>query len=986
MVLFNSLYIMAAIEQNIQVKGQVVDTNSEPIIGANILVKGTTNGVISDIDGNFTITANKGATLQISYIGYQSKEVQIQSNNIKIQLENDTEILDEVVVVGYGTMKKSSLTGSSSHIESDKVQGFPSTNLLDAMQGLAAGVYISPSRQPGDDPSINIRGTRSLTASNSPLLIVDGMPGSWENLSTEDISSMEILKDAAATAIYGSRAANGVILITTKSAQNQNGKIKVEVNSYVGANLYHFTKYASPEHYAEMIRDVTRMKVHGLDKEAWENSDIDTQKALQDWNPIWYDNYYNKGISFDWQDALFDNTSFNTGHNISVSNTTGKVSYKLSYSYQDNNSYYKTVNYQRHILNSNVKIKFNKYIDAGIITRLSYRKNTGYPGDMVENLIRMTPFETPYIDENPQNGYKDKVGAEGYVNAMFNYQDGNYVDDKIGKRGDIIATANIRPFSWLTFTTNLKLGFNETSRGEYYDSKTSTRNLGYNLARFNKGSNEDYTWNGILTFNKTIGKHHVNATAVMEAIQEKSESVTAKSEDIPASYMDYHFLQSGTLAQEVSSNYQKSNLLSYMFRLQYEYNNKYLFNAAVRYDGSSKLAPQNRWRLFPSVAIAWRISEEDFLKGNQFISNLKLRASYGEIGNQAISSYQTMTRLKSKTYDWYGGKGFYTWQPDGLANKALGWEISKTWNAGLDFGLFNNRLNGSIEFYHTRNVDLLMNRNLPESTGFGQITQNIGTTQNQGIEATISYAIIQNKDINWVISGNVSRNWNKIIELNDGKDDTSNGWYIGKPIRMVRGYELLGVWQLDEMEEAKKYNREPGNPKVKDQDQDGRLTEDDKIFYGQKEPKILASLQNSFQYKELDFSFNIVGQFGHYITASNIVPLWDGSRWPIEDIEWWTPLNGTNKWPRMQSGYTQNDTSLWDIQKGDFIKLQNISIGYDFSRLASKYVKVDKLRLYLQASNLWYIYKNCYSFLNPEQPNTMYTIPTSIVFGVNLIF
>lgn len=433
-----------------------------------------------------------------------------------------------------------------------------------------------------------------------------------------------------------------------------------------------------------MVRDVVRMQVHGLDKVAWENSDIDTEEGLLRWNTTWHDNYYSKGVSYDWQDALFDNSSFNMGHNISVSNSNNKVSYKLSYSYQDNNSYYKTVSYQRHILNSNVKINYNKYIDVGLITRLSYRKNTGWPGDMVENLIRMTPFETPWIDENPVNGYKDRIGSENYVNAMLNYQEGNYVDDRIGKRGDIIAVANIRPFPWLTFTTNLKLGFNETSRGEYYDSKTVNRNLGYNLARFNKGANQDYTWNSILTFDKTFGKHHVNATAVMEAIQEKSESVTAKAEDIPAAYMDYHFLKSGTQSQEVSSDYRKENLLSYLFRLQYEYNNKYLFNVAFRYDGSSKLAKDSRWRLFPSAAVAWRITEEDFLKDNNVVSNLKLRASYGEIGNQAISPYQTMTRLKSKTYDWYGGNGFYTWQPDGLANKALGWEISKTWNVGLD--------------------------------------------------------------------------------------------------------------------------------------------------------------------------------------------------------------------------------------------------------------------------------------------------------------
>lgn len=972
-------------QAKVAVSGLIVDERGEALVGVSVLVKGTTNGTTTGMDGRFTLNCAPEDLLLISYIGFKPMEVKANENLSRIVLQEDVELLEEVVVIGYGTMKKSSLTGSSTHVKAEQIEGFPSVSVLDAVQGLAAGVQISPSRQPGEDPSIIIRGTRSLKASNSPLLIVDGMPGSWENVSTEDIASMEILKDAAATAVYGSRAANGVILITTKEAK-KGDKIKVELSSYVGLNKYRLPKYATPEHYAEMVRDVVRMQVYGLDKAAWEASDIDTKEAMSRWNATWHDNYYENGISFDWQDALFNDSSFNTGHSISISNSNDKTSYRVSYNFQDNNSYYETVSYQRHILSSNIKYKFNKYVDMGVITRLSYRKNTGWPGDMVENLIRMTPFETPYVDEDPAKGYKDRVGSENYVNAMLNYQDGNYVDDRIGKRADVIGALNVRPFSWLTFTTNLKLGFNEYSRGEYYDSKTVNRNLGYNYARFDKGSSQNYTWNAILTFDKTFGVHHINATAITEAIEDKSESVAAKSENIPAAYMDYHFLSSGTQGQEVSSNFNKSNLLSYMFRMQYEYNSKYLFNVAFRYDGSSRLAKDNRWRLFPSASMAWRITEEEFLKNNPVVSTLKLRASYGEIGNQAIGTYETMTTLKSKTYNWYGGNGFYTWQPNGLANKALGWEISKTWNVGLDFGFMKNRLEGTVEYYNTRNVDLLMNRSIPETTGFSSLTQNIGTTQNVGIEASLNYNLIQTKDIQWVIGGNFSRNWNKIVDLLDGQDDPGNGWYIGKPISMVREYQLLGIWQLDEKDQAKVYNREPGNPKVADLDGDGKLTDDDKIFWGQRAPKVLASLQSSFRYKGFDFSFNLVGQFGHYIRSSNVVPLWNGTRWPIDAIEWWTPLNETSKWPRMQTGYTQSDTGLWDIQKGDFIKLQNISLGYDFGKAASNWVNVDRIRVYLQASNLGYIYKNCYSFLNPEQANTMYTIPASFVFGVNLSF
>lgn len=306
-------------------------------------------------------------------------------------------------------------------------------------------------------------------------------------------------------------------------------------------NKYDFIEMQSPEKYNAMIRDVMRYQSHGLDKEAWENSDIDLRRGLEMFNGLWADNYYNKGITFNWQDALFNSHSVTTGHNISIGQATDKISYKLSYSFQDDNSYYKTMNYKRHILNNNVKINLAKWMDLGLITRLSLRDMGGWPGSMWENYRRMSPFETPYIDEDPSKGLKDVVGKEKYVNALLNYQDGNFVNDRINKRADIILTANIRPFSWLTFTTNLKLDYKESSNGKYYDSKTSEQNLGYNFASFNKGSDSGYTWNGILNFDKSFGSHHLMATAVLEAQQSKGESVEASSQDIPAKYMDYHF-------------------------------------------------------------------------------------------------------------------------------------------------------------------------------------------------------------------------------------------------------------------------------------------------------------------------------------------------------------------------------------------------------------------------------------------------------------
>lgn len=968
-----------------KITGNIVDINKIPIIGANIIEKGTTNGTITDIDGNFALEIGNNSVILISYIGYLDQEINTSGRStFNITLLEDTKQLDEVVVVGYGTMRRSSLTGSISRVEAEKIEAFPSTNVLDAMQGQAAGIFITPSRQPGESPSIRIRGSRSLSAGNNPLLIIDGMPGSWDNLVSQDIASMEILKDAAATAIYGSRAANGVVLVTTKSASQ--GKLSIEVGSYIGINTYDFIKMQSAEKYAELIRDVMRYQTHGvMNKELWENTFIDTKKGMEMFNSTWAENYYENGINFDWQEALFNNSSLNQGHNISIANQTDKIGYRLSYNYQEDNSYYKTVNFRRHVLSSNVNMKLAKWLSLGMINRIVFRENSGWPDNMWDNMRRMTPFETPYIDDDSSKGLKDAIGKEKYVNALWNYEKGYLVHENKGKMGDLILKLDVKPIDWLTLTTNLKIDYNDRSRGIYRDSKTSYQNLGLNYASMEKTSDFGYTWNGILNFDKIFrDTHKIMSTAVVEAIQEKDEWVGASSQNIPAQYMDYHFLQSGIINRDIWSGYEKTTLLSYMFRTQYEYMGKYLFNFAVRTDGSSRLAEGNKWRTFPSMSMAWVLTEEEFMKNQSLFTVLKLRGSYGEVGNQAISAYQTLTTLTQGAYSW-AGNGIYTWQPSGIANKRLGWEVSKTWNTGLDFNILKNKLSGGIELYSTINEDLLMQRSIPQSTGFSNIWQNIGKTSNKGVEISLSSELISRKEFKWNISSMTSRNWNKIIDLADGKDNRGNRWFIGHPISIIWDHKKTGIWQIEEAEEAKKYKMEPGEIKLIDRDGDLAFTDNDRFILGQKEPKWITSLQNNLKYKNIDFSFNIVGQFGHLITASNYTQEWNADKMMIDAVDWWTPLNPTNDWPRAHTAQSHKFNGTLSIFNGDFIKMQNISLGYDLSSFFSK-VDLKKLRIYFQASNPFYFYKSCPPDVNPEQPNTMYTIPSSYVMGINLNF
>jgi len=974
-------------QQKQQITGHVSDVDGIPIIGANIVEVGTTNGTVTDVEGNFSLNVEENAIIKITYIGYLEQDIKTTGlTNITVTMQEDMQALDEIVVVGYGTMRRSSLTGSISKVETNQIEAFPSTNVVDALQGQAAGVFVTPSRQPGEAPSIRIRGSRSLSAGNNPLLIIDGMPGSWDNLASQDIASMEILKDAAATAIYGSRAANGVVLVTTKSAKDGASKVNIEVSSYVGVNDYGFIKMQSAEKYAELIRDVMRYQTHGvMNADLWHNSSIDTRRGMEMFNATWAENYYDKGINYDWQEALFNESSFNQGHSIAISNRSNNMSYRVSYNFQENNSYYKTVNFQRHVLNSNVNLKLNSWIDLGMINRIMFMQRSGWPDNMWDNLRRMTPFETPFVDDDPSNGFKDAIGKEKYVNALWNYEEGYLVQDIKRKMGDVILKLDLKPVEWLTLTTNLKIDYNERTSGNYRDSKTSYQNLGFNYASMEKRSDFDYSWNTILNFEKEFKEsHNIMATAVIEAIEDRREWVGASSQNIPAQYMEYYFLQSGITNRNLWSGFEKTSLLSYMFRTQYEFMGKYLLNAAVRADGSSRLASGNKWRTFPSISAAWVITEEEMMKNQDLFSVLKLRASYGEVGNQAISPYQTLTTLTQGAYSW-AGDGIYTWQPSGIANANLGWEVSKTWNVGVDFNISRGKLSGGVEFYHTVNEDLLMQRSLPQSTGFSSIWQNIGKTMNEGIELSLSSNIIARNELKWTINGMIARNWNKIIDLADGQDNRGNRWFIGHPISVTWDYKKMGIWQIDEAEEAKQYNMEPGEIKVIDRDGDFAFTDNDRFILGQREPKVIASIQNVLNYKNFDFNFNVVGQFGHLIQASNYTAEWNGDKMIIDAIDWWTPLNPTNDWPRAQTAQANKFTSTLSIFNGNFIKMQNISLGYDLTDLVSQ-LDISKLRVYLQASNPFYIYKACPRDVNPEQPNTMYTIPASYVIGVNFNF
>jgi TonB-linked SusC/RagA family outer membrane protein len=985
----------------IPVSGTVTDQQKQPLPGVSIAVKGTSVGTITDANGAFSlVNVPENATLVFSFVGMKTREIAVAGKTtIRVALEEDIVGLDEVVAVGYGTMKRSSLTGSTAVMDAGKIEAFPSVNIADAFQGKTAGVYVNPSNEPGGDVAIRVRGNRSLSATNDPLIIIDDVPGDLSNLNSTDIESVEVLKDAAATAIYGSRAANGVILITTKKAKITG--MTVEVNSYAGINRFSFIEMQSKDEYVDFIRNIICARNYGYtDADAWKNSDITTQDALEAWSSGAAANYA-AGREFDWQSMMLDDASLQTGHHISVSTKNQRASSRLSYNYMYDNGYYATNDFQKHILSYYYNYQVNDWLKFGFDSRLAFRKNNLAPDDLWEFMKRMNPLENPY---NEDGSLRETLGLEQYTNPLWTYEDGYFIDKKSNRSADIVLKADVKLTGKLTYNTNFKMGFGNGNRSWYYHSLSMPQLGGNPEAGIRNTETYDHTWNNILNYVNDFGRHHLNITAVQELQFDKTVYSEMSGENVPLKELEYYNLETATDNLSLDSDYSKSTLASFLGRVQYEYNGRYLFNFALRADGSSRLAEGNKWAYFPSAAAAWRISEEPFMQKMSWLAGLKLRASYGEVGNQGIDPYQTQTLLESGTYSW-GDTGTLTWAPETLANKGLGWEISKTMNLGFDWGIWNNRVSGMVDFYKTKNRDLLMQRTLAGITGFGSIWDNIGSTENKGFELVVNSDLIRSDGLNWNLNVNLSRNWNKITSLPNG-DDPSNEWFIGQPINVCYDYRYEGIWQISELDEAQKYGRTPGEVKVWDNG-DYDINESDKVILGQRDPKWMASLISDFRWDRFDLSMVVNAMWGHLIEIKQFGNAeYNGEKWLISAMsDMWTPLNTGAYYPRpQQSAQSNNEASACSYMKGDHLKMQNISLGYTFNNLIPG---IQKARLYVEAKNAFYLYRKCAhdrDGANHVQPEVVVanfaekddgtlddksfnkTLPATFVVGINLTF
>lgn len=957
------------------IKGNVADERGESIIGANVLVKGTTNGTITDIDGNFTLeNVPSESVLTITYIGFHGKDIAVKNGaSFSIILVEDSKQLDEIVVVGYGVQRKRDVTGSMSSVDAGKIVSVAVTSAAEALQGRASGVLVSQdSWSPGSSPAVLIRGKRSINASNDPLYVIDGIPitGGLGEISPSDIASMEILKDASATAIYGSRGANGVILITTK--EGKDGKTQIDYNGYCGGQtIQNKLELMNGSQYAEYVREAYRNTSSNnkypfdyVDKTA----DMDNPMFKQDAYVLAslmmaYDEKGGYDPSKVRSDSWFDHVTRNgvvTDHQISIHGGNTKTNFLASATYNKNEGVIRDQSYERYSVRLNLNHEINRWFKIGLQTQYSHsvqERGSGMEEDAY--MYRISPLGAL---RNENGTPTQLVASDAQMwNPLMNLVDGAVSAPKKTSRylGSYYLEINL-PLKGLKFRSNFGLDSRTVQDYKFYSSNTTTRQLGTSYAENGMSKYTMMTLENLLFYNRDFGKDHSLGVTLLQSIQEdKKESNTIGAQSISSDKLTYYDLASSSIIDNIGSNLTKWNMASFMGRVNYSYKGRYLFTGSARYDGSSRLAEGHKWVLFPSVALAWRISEESFMKNQKVVSNLKLRAGWGKTGNSAIEPYMTKGGLKLSKYVWdNGATEVLGYAPYIMANSNLTWETTKQWNLGLDFGFLNNRLSGTADLYLQRTSDLLLERQIPVVTGFGSVLSNVGETKNKGIEISLSSVNIDTKSFQWTTDVMLYANKESIESLYNGKvDDIGNKWFIGQSLNVHYDYEKIGIWQNtpEDIAEMKLFNNngasfKPGDIKIWDNG-DHKITETDRKILGSTSPKFIASMVNNFNYKGFDLSVFLYASMGSMLN-NNIEYENKPGRANSIVINYWTPTNPTNAFPRpsVDNAAPAYVKSL-QYEKADYLRVKNITLGYTLPKKILKKIHARKIRIYVAANN-----------------------------------
>ena len=975
----------ASSRQKKKVMGRVVDANGEAIIGATVVIKGTNEATITDIDGNFSINASPSDKLELSMLGFTPMVLTGDkiSASSPIVMKEDVQMLDEVVAIGYGSVKKSDLTGSVANVSSEKLMNQAKMNdPIQALQGQIAGADITSGNSPGSTSSIVIRGYNTLMRSggDAPLIVVDDAPflGTIDQINPAEIEKIDVLKDASSTAIYGARGANGVIIITTKRG-NKEGKMSIEYDGYFGmGKSFRDFDVMDGELYAAY-----REQAYINDGAGADNAFDEVQKRVMQ-----------SGNYVDWQKLMFDNWSYKTNHSVSINTSNGRNRNMVVLGYNKDQGIIDNMAYQRFTGRFTGDMELHKNVLLGYSLSVAHTDTDLGDNNVWRMGTRMDPISEMYDEDGNLNVYTNKWMMDNtLVNPILDTMKENVDVQNI--RNNITGNINL---NWtiidgLKFKTTFTYGFSSTEAGAYFSEKSNNRKMTFDGANYNKSTNQQLNFTNSLNYNKTFAKiHKIDVTAVHDMQTYETNAIGLAGFNLPY-YGKWYNVNEAQQDISYGSSKKEWTLLSFMGRINYTLMDRYLFTLTGRYDGSSRLAKGHKWDFFPSAAFAWRINEEPFMKGLENLSNLKLRISYGMSGNTAVDVYATQGQYGRYPYT-FGTDEVPAWGyvASQIANPQLGWERTGELNVGLDFGIFNNRITGTLDLYERNTYDLLMQRTLPTITGYQSMWENIGQIRNRGFELSLQFVPVETRDFRLTISPNVSYNKNEIVKLFNGEEDyPANNWFIGYPVSVDRVYEYLGVWQLEDYLEAKEYKQEIGMAKLKDVDGNKIYDQNDMTIYN-KIPKWLAGLTISGQYKDFDFSIYAYGRFDYGTRMGSLTYDTGSTRFnQIGIYDFWTYLNPINEYPRptlANNAYLSGSTWAWrDLS---FVRIKNINLGYTLPKEVSHKFKCNNFRVYVAVDNPFLFTRKDYKGvgLDPENCNSeAFARPlTTFMFGLNMKF
>ncbi len=948
-----SLLSLSVNAQSVSVKGIVKDASGGALIGVNVVEVGTSVGTITDFNGAFLLNVSAKSKLKISYLGYQTVEVEVGGkSNLTVILQEDTKALDEVIVIGYGTQRKEAVTGSVASVKGDIMREVPSSNISQALQGRVAGVDMAQtSSKPGASMQIRIRGTRSMSASNDPLIVLDGIPfaGSISDLSTDDIKSIDILKDASATAIYGSRGANGVILVTTNKGQ-KGAKAQVSYSNYYGVkNAIKLPMMNAAEFIA--MRTLAGKYTNGVD----ETNDVDID---------WQDLYYRQGVT--------------TNHDVNVTGGTDKSNYKFGIGYNRDEAVMYGQDYSRYSFRGSLEQEIGKYFKFGFTTNNNYSINMGNNLGLY-GVVSMSPIANPYNTDGTMKRIVKMAGDDQFVYSreIIAGLGDQWIDQNkaFGSYNTVYGELKVPGVEGLKLRANVGANFRMTNGGSYtgmgvFATNATTPSSG----SISNSLSTNWAIENLLTYDRTFAdKHQVNAVAMYSAEQTMYNSSNVSATEIPSDALQFYNLGQAP-GDKVTINpdyqgYEVSGLLSWMGRVMYSYDNRYMISGTLRSDASSRLAEGHKWHTYPAISLGWNIKNESFMKEVSWIDALKLRAGYGQTSNQSVAPYATLGRLSTRPYN-FGttySTGFYVSQ---LPNPNLGWEYSETMNYGVDFGFFKNRLSGTIEYYQTKTKDILLGLGLPATSGVSGYTANIGQTQNKGWELSLNGVIVENAGgFTWDAGVNIYTNKNELTALASGQEkDENNWWFVGHSLNVVYDYEKIGLW--NETDEDYKYLQtlvpggNAGMIKVKytgEYNEDGTPKRaigpaDRQII--DLDPDFMGGFNTRLAYKGFDLS--LVGAFrggGQLIStlysSAGYLNMLTGRRGNVK-VDYWTTENTDAKYPKpggIQDGDNPKYGSTLGLFDASYVKIRTVTLGYNFNQKWIKDAGISKLRIYATAAN-----------------------------------